>query len=146
MMKQTLFIAALTMLLGLGADAMAEKIKCAPQAASSFTVDVPQGWTSRKIAGGCVVGRKDGSQFIGVAYYNAGGLNAKDFAAKMCAALKVTPEYDEQEDDNVSMNVTVNGSRVNISILSDDSETVQVLTRKPDESEELDAIFDSVTF
>ena len=145
-MKQMLCIPALIMLLGLSTGAVAEKIKCTTQGAKTFTVDLPQGWTSKHIAGGCAVAKKDGSQFIGVAYYNAGGLNAKNFAKEMCAALKVTPEYTKQEDDYVSMNVTVNGSFVTISIVSGETETVQVVISKPDDSAELDAIFDSVNF
>ena len=130
----------------LSTNALAEKITCKAKDNSTFTVEVPVGWKSKNVEGGCVVAKQDGSEFISIAYFPANGLKAKEFAQQMVIAMKVTPTYNSQKEDYVDMDVIIEGTKVNITVISDGTGSAQVITQKPEESKDLDAIFDSVKF
>ena len=144
-MKRILLMVALMLVSGT-TNVSADEITCKTHDASTFTVTVPKGWTSKTMMGGCLVAKKDYSLFIAVGYYQANGLNAKDFARRMCDAMKVTPKYFKNNEDYVSMDVTVHDSPVSVSISGGKNSSMQMVIRNSDDSEELEAIFDSVSF
>lgn len=143
---QKFFLSPLMLLLlALPGQALAEKITCHYEDGGSFTMELPDGWAHKTIAGGCAIKNKDGSQFMTVAYFKDKGLNAKAFAAQMCQTMKVTPKYIIQEDKYVSMEMPINGKTVTVSVASDgNGGLAQVVSRSPNDSDELDKIFDSV--
>ncbi|MBQ7606380.1 MAG: hypothetical protein IJU76_00100 [Desulfovibrionaceae bacterium] len=137
---------ALMLILGLTGNVWAERITCEKGTGGTFTVEVPQGWKYSKIQGGCTIDKADGSgHFISIAYYKNGSLNARVFAEQMCNAMKVEPKYLTHEDNYTSMLVKLDGKEVRIGISSEGKgEGAQVITTYPEDSDELDKIFDSV--
>ena len=144
-MKKLMMI-ALVLILGMSGSAWAKKITCKKGTEGTFTVDVPEGWAYKDVPGGCAIAKKDGSNhFISIAYYKNNNLNARVFADQMCKTMNVQPKYLTHEDNYTSMLVTSNGLEVRIGIASEGKgEGAQIVTTYPEDSEELDKIFDSV--
>ena len=147
-MKKILVLLLLVMF-GITSNAFADKtVTCKTGTGSTFTVVVPDGWVSQPVEGGCVIAKNDKSKhFISISYYKNNKLNAKQFAELLCKTLNVTPKYLTHEDSYTSMLVKRDGLEVRIGIAGEGEgkdEVVQVVTQYPEESEELDKIFDSV--
>ena len=53
-------ILALALVLGLASCAMAEKLQCKSAMGTAFTVEVPQGWITKQMQGGCTLLKQDG--------------------------------------------------------------------------------------
>ena len=81
-MKKTALALALALALGISTAAAAGTTQCKSTQGQAFTMEVPDGWASKDVPGGCAAAKTDGSEFISVAYYPANGLNAKAFAAQ----------------------------------------------------------------
>ncbi|MBO4296245.1 MAG: hypothetical protein J5600_01500 [Desulfovibrio sp.] len=139
-------ILALALVLGLASCAMAEKLQCKSAMGTAFTVEVPQGWITKQMQGGCTLLKQDGSEAISIAYFPASGANAKAFAMELAKKMNVKPTFNAQKDDYVDFDAVLNGQKLNVSVTgkADDSE-LQVVTQKG-ESDTLEQIFDSVTF
>ena len=147
-MKKTLVI-LLLLLFGITNNAFAnKKVTCKKGTGETFTVMVPDGWASKDINGGCHIAKQDGSNhFISIAYYNNEGLNAKTYAERICKLLKTEPKYLTQEDNYTSMLINQDGLEIRIGIASEGKgEGAQVITQYPEDSEELDKIFDTVEY
>ena len=86
-------ILALALVLGLASCAMAEKLQCKSAMGTAFTVEVPQGWITKQMQGGCTLLKQDGSEAISIAYFPASGANAKAFAGELVKKMNVKPTF-----------------------------------------------------
>ena len=125
---------------------MAEKVQCKSAGGMAFTMEVPGGWASKQVPGGCVVAKTDGTEFISVAYYPSNGLNAKAFAKQLAEQMKVQPKMIKEEDAYVSFDCTTNGQDVNITVTGKATDPDLQVTTQKGESETLGKIFDSLAF